>query len=116
MAAGLGIRLHLDENVDVRLADALNQRGYDITTAASQGWLHLSDEEQLRRATASGRAIVSHDFGDFQAIHNDFSQRGEPHEGIVLIPVRSLSEMLTRLRSHLDQRTPDEQRNNLLWA
>jgi uncharacterized protein DUF5615 len=68
MATGLGIRIHLDENVDVRLADALNQRGYDATTALGQGWLHLSDEDQLRHATAMGRAIVSHDFDGMKAL------------------------------------------------
>jgi predicted nuclease of predicted toxin-antitoxin system len=116
MATGLGIRIHLDENVDVRLADALNQRGYDATTALGQGWLHLSDEDQLRHATAIGRAIVSHDFDDFPRIHAEFLQRGEGHEGIILVPVRSLSELLTRISRHLDQHSPGEQRNNLFWA
>jgi hypothetical protein len=43
-------------------------------------------------------------------------RRGEPHQGIVLVPVRSLSELVIRMRGHLDQCTPNAQRNNLLWA
>ncbi|MBV9124477.1 MAG: DUF5615 family PIN-like protein [Planctomycetes bacterium] len=114
--AGLGVRIYLDENVDVALADGLTQAGYDAIPARAVGNLYLTDDAQLRFATAQGRAIVTHDFSDFTGLHADFLQRGEHHEGIILIPLRSLSELLARLKKHLDSFTPAMQRDNLFWA
>lgn len=114
--AGLGIKVYLDENVNLHLATALHQQGYDATHALAEGNRKVSDEQHLRIATGQGRAIVTHNFADFVRLHTEFLQRIEHHEGIILIPVRSLSELLTRLRTHLDSIAPDQQRDNLIWA
>src|SRR6266568_4346179 len=103
--AGLGVRVYLDENVDIHVTDALRE-----------GNMRVSDEQHLRYATLHGRAVVTHNFGDYVRLHADFVQRGEHHEGIILVPVRPLSEVLVRLSKHLDIYTPVEQRDNLLWA
>jgi len=114
--AGLGIKVYLDENVNLHLSTALIQWGYDSTHALTEGNRKVADEQHLRFATAYGRAVVTHNFADFVRLHMEFVQRNEHHEGIILIPVRSLSELLTRLCSHLDSFAPDKQRDNLLWA
>ena len=114
--AGLGVRVYLDENVRVHLTAALLQRGYDATHALLEGNVSVVDEQQLRYATAQGRAVVTHDFGDFTRLHADFSRRGEHHEGIILMPWRPLPVLLPRLSKHLDTYTLTEQRDNLLWA
>src|SRR2546422_105328 len=100
--AGLGIKVYFDENVNLHLATALNRQGYDATHALTEGNRKVADEQHLRFATAQGRALVTHNFADFVRLHMEFAQRNEHHQGIVLIPVRSLSELLTRLRTHLD--------------
>jgi predicted nuclease of predicted toxin-antitoxin system len=114
--AGLGIRIYLDENLDVHLTDALLHAGYDATHAFREGHVRIADDEHCRFATAQGRAIVSHNFGDFARIHLDFLQRGEDHCGIILVTVRPLRDLMARLRKHLDSTPPDVQRNNLFWA
>ncbi len=116
MAAGLGIRIYLDEMMDVQLAAALCRLGYDATDTHSKGNDHLFDDEQLRYAASQGRAILTVNFGDFARHHADFLQRRESHEGIILVPERPLRELLKRLRKHLDTVAPDQQRNNMLWA
>ncbi len=114
--AGLGIKVYLDENVNLHLTTALIQRGYDSTHALTEGNRKFADEQHLQFATTSGRAVVTHNFADFLRLHMEFAQRNEHHKGIILISVRSLSELLTRLCSHLDSFAPDQQRDNLLWA
>ncbi len=114
--AGLGVRVYLDENVDIHVTDALQRHGYEATHALREGNMRVSDEQHLRYATLHGRAVVTHNFGDYVRLHADFVQRGEHHEGIILVPVRPLSEVLVRLSKHLDIYTPVEQRDNLLWA
>ena len=114
--AGLGVRVYFDENVDVRVTDALRRRGYDAIHALREGNRRVADEQHLRYATMHGRTVVTHNFGDYARLHADFAQRGEHHEGIILVPVRPLSELLVRLSKYLDTHTPAEQRDNLLWA
>jgi len=114
--AGLGIKVYLDENINLHLLAALIQRGYDAAHALTEGNQKVADEEHLRFATAQGRAVVTHNFADFAKLHMEFGQRNEHHQGIILIPVRSLSELLTRLCSHLDSFAPDRQRDSLLWG
>lgn len=114
--AGLGVRVYLDENMDIHVTDALQRRGYDATHALREGNRRVADEQHLRSATLRGRAVVTHNFSDYVHLHTDFAQRSEHHEGIILVPVRSLSELLVRFSKHLDTYTPAEQHNNLLWA
>jgi hypothetical protein len=113
---GLGIRVYLDENVDLHITDGLQQAGYDAAHALTEGSVQVPDEQHLRYAAAKGRAVVTHDFADFSRLHADFVQQGEHHEGIILVPVRTLPEIVARLTQHLDTYTPDEQRDNLMWA
>ncbi len=78
--------------------------------------MRVPDLQHLRYATAQTRAVVTHNFSDYARLHADFVRRGELHEGIILVPVRALSELLVRLSMHLDTYPPDQQRDNLLWA
>src|SRR6266480_207482 len=112
--AGLGV--YLDENVDLHVAEALRRRGYDAAHALTEGNVSMADAEHLRYATRQGRAVVTHNFADFAMLHVDFLQRSEAHEGIVLVPWRPRSELVTRIGKHLDGTTASVQRNNLLWA
>src|SRR5947199_8514816 len=114
--AGMGVRVYLDENVDIHLTGALRRRGYDAIHALLEGNVQVKDEQHLRYATAQGRALVTHDFVDFPQIHSDFMQRSEYHEGSILLPFRSLSELLARVSIHLNTIPPDAQRDNILWA
>lgn len=113
---GPGIRVYLDENVDIHLMGALLRLGYDAMHALLEGNARLPDDQHLRYATIHGRAVVTHNFADYAHLHADFSQRRECHDGIILVPVRPLPELLARLSTHLDTRSPAAQRNNILWA
>ena len=110
------MRLYLDENLNVQVAEALRARGYDAIHALTEGNRRLPDEQHLRYAAAQGRALVTHNFADYAGLHRSFIQQGEHHAGIILAPVRPLSELLPRLCKHLDTVSPAQQQDNLLWA
>ena len=52
------IRLYLDEDVNVLVADLLNARGFDALTVRDAGQLRASDAEQLLYAVNQQRALV----------------------------------------------------------
>ncbi|HLF04995.1 MAG TPA: DUF5615 family PIN-like protein [Dehalococcoidia bacterium] len=113
---GLGVRVYLDENIDLQVAEALQARGYDATHAFTEGNRRFPDEDHLLYAAAQGRALVTHNFADYARLHLNFIQRGERHAGIILVPVRPISELIPRLGRHLDTVSPAQQHGNLLWA
>lgn len=106
----------MDENIDVRVTEALQASGYDATHALTEGNRRFPDEHHLRYATAQGRALVTHNFADYARLHLSFIQQGDHHAGIILVPVLPLSGLLPRLCRHLDTISPDQQQDNLLWA
>jgi len=59
------ILLLLDEDVWVGLAAALRDRDYDVVAVGELGRKGLSDDQQFSYAVAEGRAILTHNAGDF---------------------------------------------------
>jgi len=58
--SSLFVRLYLDEDVNVLVADLLNARGFDVLTVRDAGKLQASDKEQLAYAVNQQRALVTH--------------------------------------------------------
>jgi len=61
-------RLYLDEDVNPALAQLLREAGYDVISAHEVGAIAETDREQLQRATADGRAILTYNYYDFEVI------------------------------------------------
>ena len=64
--------VYLDECIDVRLAEALHQRGFIAVTSLTTGMLGSTDEEQLMYATAYGLMLVTHNRRHFRRLHACF--------------------------------------------
>lgn len=86
--SGPPIRLFTDEQIDVALTPALRQRGYDAESCHEAGRANqsISDEEQLRYATAEGRAILTFNIADFYRLDADWKAAGLAHCGIIVFP------------------------------
>lgn len=82
------VRFYFDEHLHGVTVAALRNRGVDVLTAHEAGTRGDPDDEQLRYATALGRAVVTFDT-DYLTWAADFLARGEPFAGVVYaLPAR----------------------------
>ncbi len=91
------MRLQLDADIHGGLAQALRKRGIDAVNAAETGRLEISDEEQLAKAVADGRCLMTFNVKDFVLLHNDYSRTGREHFGVVVSKQVTLSVALRRI-------------------
>lgn len=77
-------RLYLDEDVLPDLARVLRTAGHDVVSAHEVGALGLADEEQLARATAERRALLSFNSRHFIPLAREWFSAGRSHAGIVV--------------------------------
>lgn len=80
----MALRLYSDECIDARIVAGLRRRRIDILTAGEQGLLSASDAQQIERAIALGRTLVTAD-QDFLAIVRDMNARGKAFPGVFFI-------------------------------
>jgi hypothetical protein len=73
--------LYADENVPLPLVEALRLLGHDVVTAQEDGRANqgVPDPDILARATALGRAVLTHNRRHFHGLHRS----GIVHAGIV---------------------------------
>jgi len=74
------IKFHLDENMELAIADGLRRRGIDVTTTEDVDLTGTIDEDHLSFAESHGRVLVTRD--------TDFLQldaRLQRHNGIIFV-------------------------------
>ena len=99
------LRFHLDEHISHAIAQALRQRGVDVTTTTEAGLRTLSDEAQMEYVQREQRVFVTSDAGFLGR-----SAEGQPHCGIVYYPpnTRSIGQVVTYLILMYEILTPEE--------
>ena len=107
--------LYLDEDVDVLVADLLTARGFDALTTRDAGCLRHNDEAQLAFAAAEGRAFLTHNRADFEALAAAYVESGRSHAGIILAGRRSPYEVARRLLVLLNQVAAGELRDQVRY-
>jgi uncharacterized protein with PIN domain len=107
------IRFHLDEHLPHALADALRDRGIDVTTSTDAGLLGANDPTQLDYALREGRVLVTRD-SDFVRL----ARSGVDHAGIVFCPrrFRSFSQILNLLISIHDGSEAEDMLGRIEYA
>lgn len=101
------MRLRLDEMVPVRVARTLRAEGFDVDSVAETAALRgLPDFEQLARATAEGRAMVTYDAADFLTLAARRAASGEAQDELILLrsvrfPQGELDRIVASLRELL---------------
>jgi len=106
---------YLDEDVDILVATLLLARGLNITTAREQQMLGQPDSEQLIFATSCQRCVLTHNRLDFEKLHTNYLQAGQPHSGIIIVKRRNPYEIAERVAILFDTFTADEIANQLLY-
>ncbi len=109
-----GLRIYLDENVDVRVAEGLRRRGIDARTAAEEGKLGATDAEHLAHAETLGAVLFTHDHHLIE-LAAEHSRRGLNHSGVLFVDLHRfrLGECIRRLALYAELATPDEMANRV---
>ena len=96
------MKLLLDVHHSRVAAERLRAEGHDVLAAADSADLaSRSDEELLRCATQEGRAIVTENVRDFDAIVRRWAATGEQHAGVVFTSPRRFHRGSARYPANL---------------
>ena len=109
--ARLFIAIYLDADIDVKLAGAIRDEGFDAISAREIGNDFLLDADQLEFAVREQRMVLTHNFGDFADLHGKYLDEGKMHYGIVVAEQISIGVLLRRCLNMLDKLSADEMVN-----
>ena len=113
--SSLFIRLYLDEDVNVLVADLLKAKGFDVITTRDAGQLHASDSEQLGYSVNQARTLLTHNRIDFEKLVQTYFASKQMHYGVIFAVRRSPQEIAQRLLVILNQVTADEMHNQVRY-
>ncbi|MBM3130541.1 MAG: hypothetical protein FJ009_18170 [Chloroflexi bacterium] len=108
-------KLYLNENLSARLVTQLRRYDFDVTSAREEGLLAADDRRQMEHAVSHQRAIVSFNFDDFTALHEQYRAEGREHWGIILSTEESIGTLVHRLLRLLNSVSADELKNQICW-
>lgn len=111
----LFIKLYLDEDVDVLVADLLKVYGFTAVTTREMNRLGSEDGEQLAYAVSEGMAVLTHNRVHFEDLATAYFHAGKEHEGILIAVQRSPYEMARRVLQILNHVTADEMKNQVRY-
>ncbi len=111
----LFIKLYLDEDVHVLVAELVKAKGFMITTARDENQLQKSDEEQLEYAVSLKSTIVTHNRVDFELLVQQYFREDREHYGVIFAVRHPPHEIARRLLIILNHVTADEMKNQVRY-
>lgn len=112
----LFIRLYLDEDVSVFVAQLLRPHGFEVLTSRDAHQLGRSDAAQLHFATEHQLTMLTHNRCDFERLHETALREQHPHAGILIASRRASDfELARRIMTVLNTFTPEDAANQLLY-
>ncbi|MGH7146489.1 MAG: DUF5615 family PIN-like protein [Nitrospiraceae bacterium] len=114
--ASLFIRLYLDEDVSVLVAQLLHPHGFEVLTTRDAHNLGSSDAAQLRYAGEHHWTLLTHNRIDYELLHAEGLREQRPHAGILIANRRAFDfDLARRIMTALNRFTPEEVANQLLY-
>jgi hypothetical protein len=107
------LRLYLDEDVHVFIADALRLRGYEATTTRDHGRLGANDTDQLTFVQQHGYAFLTYNVNDFPLLHSQWLAAGKHHPGIIIASRENPSQNIRALLNLLALVSAEEMADQL---
>lgn len=108
------LKIYIDENVDVRIAEGLRKRGIKAFSAIEKGAIGVSDMEHFRYASDMQAVIFTHDH-HFLKIAKSLTKEGKDHWGVIFVEMNKLSigECIKRLALYADVLSAEEMKNQI---
>ena len=106
-------KLLLDEHIWVYLATLLREQGFDVIHVSEDDLEGKPDNEILRVASESHRAVVTFNIKDFIPLAIQYFDDGKEHYGIVVSDQISQGELQRRVTNLLKNITADELKNTV---
>jgi len=114
--ATLFIRLYLDEDVSVLLAQLLRPHGFEVLTTRDAHNLGSSDAAQLRYAAEHHWTLLTHNRIDYERLQAEGLRDQRPHAGILIANRRASDfDLARRIMTVLNRFTHEEIANHLLY-
>jgi predicted nuclease of predicted toxin-antitoxin system len=107
------IAILLDEDVWDGLANALRQQGYDVVSVNEVGRKGFSDQDQMVYALSQGRAVLTHNAGDFVGLVKQFYFQEKTHFGVIIAPHLEKGELLRKTLALLEGIYQEELTNTI---
>lgn len=108
------ISLYLDEDVSVKIAANLKNRGFDVLHAVDAKMLSSTDEEQLNKAVIEQKTFLTHNKKHFRILHEQYIAAGKKHFGIIVASrKRNSFETIKKLLGIIQNLSPEEMENQL---
>lgn len=111
----LFIRLYLDEDVNVLIAELLRSGNFEAITTHDVKRTEQTDEQQLQYATGRGLAPLTHNRRDFEELARNYAAADQMHHGIIVAVRRSPQRIAARLLGILNHVTADEFENQFRY-
>lgn len=108
-------KLHLNEHLSPRLSTQLQRYGFDVISTHEAGLVSEDDDVQLAYASSEQRAIVTFNFRDFVALHEQYLAGEEEHWGIILSTEETFSVLMHRLLRLLNTLSAEDLKNQIRW-
>ena len=109
------IKLYLDEDVDVLVAELLRSQGFQAITTNEVGRKGEEDPQQLKYAIAQQWAIVTHNRLDFEMLAQQYFADNLTHYGIVIAVQRLPHKIAQLLLKIVNDFTADEMKNQIIY-
>jgi len=108
-------KIFIDEDVHDGLAAALRREGFDALNAREAGRRQVPDSQQLEFALSQGRAILSFNLADYEALAEQYFWEDKQHFGIIVSPRRSFRATLHRLLKLLRESEDIDFKNQIFY-
>ncbi len=107
------IRLFLDEDVWLGLAEALRERGFDAVHVYEVDRGSLNDREQMAFAVQQRRAILTHNKRHYIPLVAEYYWEGKEHDGILVTAQLARGDLWRRVDACLQQSQASKIRNQV---
>ena len=109
------IKLYLDEDVDVLVAELILSQGFQAITTNEVRRKGEEDPQQLEYAVSQQCAIVTHNRVDFEMLAQQYFADGQTHHGIIIAVQRQPNKIAELLLNILNNFTADEMVNQIIY-